>query len=80
MMKYCIALIVIFASTLQTQAQLENNNWMVHGRIGLRFLPTFSTYLTRENPRPFTSECVTTFSDLVKGNILFYQGVIKQND
>jgi hypothetical protein len=80
MMKYCIVLIVIFASTLQTHAQLENNNWMVHGRIGLRFLPTFSTYLIRENPRPFASECVTTFSDPIKGNTLFFQGIIRRSE
>mgnify|MGYP001361092448 FL=1 len=72
-MKYCIVLIVIFASTLQTQAQLENNNWKF-GLFGTTctFLPTF-TIRPFDHKQQYFEQCIT-LSDPVHSRLMFYGG------
>ncbi|MBN8575213.1 MAG: hypothetical protein J0M05_14965, partial [Candidatus Kapabacteria bacterium] len=69
----CIIICLLFIGVIS--AQMEYNNWIVQPGIQLRFLPTFKASLNIPDSPPFRSEAISTISDPVQGNLLFYQGV-----
>ncbi len=79
MMKYCILLLLMFINIVSLHAQLEHNIRFFSNRLAIRFLPEFKAYINNGDNPPFGSEGRTTIADPVKGNLLFYQGVIMQN-
>ena len=76
MMRFCIFLLLMFINIPSLHAQLEHNIRFFNNRLAIRFLPEFKAYINTKNTPPFESEGRATISDPVKGNLLFYQGVI----